>query len=150
MRATATGLMVLVMVACGGADSGDMEEAGDMEQSAGLRAADLAGTWDMRAYPAGSDSAVTYQVVATEDLTGWTSQMPERDPVPVMVTLAGDSLVAVSEPFASVLRPGVMVTTTTVARLENGRLVGTMVARYEGAGADSVMTGRIEGTRAGQ
>lgn len=144
MRAATLGLMALLIVACGGAESGDMEEA------AGLSAADLAGTWDMRAYPADTDSAVTYQVVATEDPAGWTSQMPGREPVPVTVTIAGDSLVAVAGPFESVLRAGVMVTTTTVARLEDGRMVGTMVARYEGAGADSVMTGRVEGTRAAQ
>jgi hypothetical protein len=144
MRAAALGLTALFIVACGGAESGDMDEA------AGLSASDLAGTWDLRAYPAGSDSAVTYQVVATADPAGWTMRMPGREPVGIRVTIAGDSLVTVTGPFESVLRPGVMVTTTMVARLENGRMVGTMVARYEGAGADSVLTGRIEGTPAAQ
>lgn len=148
MRTAAAGLMALFLVACGGQESGEMEAADEM-QPAGLSAADLAGTWDMRAYPAGSDSAVTYRVIATEDPAGWTSEISGRGPVNITVTIAGDSVVAVTDPFESVLRPGVMVTTTTVARLQNGRLVGTMVARYEGAGADSVLTGRIEGTRAG-
>ncbi len=40
-----------------------------------------------------------------------------------------------------------MVTTSAVYRVQDGKLVGTLVARYGGTGADSVMTGRQEATR---
>jgi hypothetical protein len=59
----------------------------------------------------------------------------------------GDSVVAEAGPFESALRPGVMVTTHTVARLEGDMLTGTLVAHYGGTGPDSVLRGRIQGTR---
>jgi len=46
-----------------------------------------------------------------------------------------------------VLRKGVKVTTHSVFRLQDGKLVGTTVARYTTKGADSVRNLRSEGTR---
>lgn len=46
-----------------------------------------------------------------------------------------------------VRRAGVMVTTHSVYRLDGDRLVGTTVARYADAGADSVLVLDAEGTR---
>jgi hypothetical protein len=77
----------------------------------------------------------------------WTMTMAGREPVPVRVRVDGDSIMTETGPFSSVLREGVMVTTSAVYRVEGGNLVGTLVARYDGAGADSVMTGRQEATR---
>ena len=51
-------------------------------------------------------------------------------------------------PYESVLRKGVQVKTTTVFRLQDGKLVGTTVAHYTTKGADSVRNLRAEGTRA--
>jgi hypothetical protein len=58
-----------------------------------------------------------------------------------------DSVVAEAGPFESALRPGVMVTSRTVARLQEGMLTGTIVAQYATQGANSVLRGRLHGVR---
>jgi acyl-CoA thioesterase len=50
-------------------------------------------------------------------------------------------------PFESVLRKGVQVSTKQVSRLQDGKLVGTTVARYAVSGPDTVRRLRFEGTR---
>ena len=53
-------------------------------------------------------------------------------PVPVrVVAVAGDSIVTDAGPYESFVRKGVRVTTRTVSRLESGKLVGTIEARYD-------------------
>jgi len=111
--------------------------------------ASVAGTWNMRTMAAGSDSVlVSYQMVATADSTGWAFHFPKRDPVAIRVlAVAGDSIVTEAGPYQSVLRNGAKVTTNSVLRLQDGKLVGTTVAHYT-AGPDSVRNLRAEGTRA--
>jgi hypothetical protein len=122
------------------------------DQSAGagtVSLGDFEGIWTVTAMPESSDSAlITYELNATATSDGWTSTLPGREPVPVRVVLVdGDSVVAEAGPFESALRPGVMVTTRTVARLQGDMLMGTIVAHYATGGADSVLTGRLHGTR---
>jgi hypothetical protein len=74
---------------------------------------------------------------------------PKRKPVPMhVVAVAGDSIVTEAGPFESVLRKGIKVTTNSVLRLQDGKLVGTTIAHYATSGADSVRNLRMEGTRA--
>ena len=114
-----------------------------------LALADLAGTWDMKSMAEGSDSVlVTFELMATADTTGWMQHFAGRDPIPMRVlALAGDSVITETGPFESVLRPGVQVSTHSVMRLQDGRLVGTTIARYKTSGPDSVVRIRTEGTR---
>ena len=97
----------------------------------------------------GSDSVlVTFELMATADTTGWMQHFAGRDPIPMRVlAVAGDSVITETGPFESVLRPGVQVTTHSVMRLQDGRLVGTTIARYKTSGPDSVVRIRTEGTR---
>lgn len=141
---------VALFVAC--APSG--EEAGsEMADQAAVPAAvslaDVAGTWDMKTMARGSDSViVAYQLVATAQMEGWTTTLPGREPQPVrVVAVTGDSIVTEVGPFESVLRAGVMVTTRSVTRLRDGRMVGRVEARYQTTEADSVVVFRVEGTR---
>jgi hypothetical protein len=69
-------------------------------------------------------------------------------PVPLQVTIAGDSMTYRSAQFESVRRKGVQVTTEGVGRIQDGKLVGAAVAHYKTTKADSVLRLRIEGTRA--
>ena len=78
---------------------------------------------------------------------GWTLHFPKRPPVPTTPTADGDSIVADAGPYESALRKGVKVTTHSVFRLKDGKLVGTTVAHYATKGADSVLNLRSEGTR---
>jgi hypothetical protein len=116
---------------------------------AAITLADVAGTWTVRLMPeVGDTTLLTYEMVATADTAGWTLTLPNRPTALVrVVAVEGDSVVTETGPVESVLRPGTMVTTHGVARLQGGMLVGTMVARYQTAQADSVVRFRIEGTR---
>ena len=111
--------------------------------------ADVAGRWAVRTMAQGSDSVlVSFEMIAGADTSGWAFHFPDREPVPVrVVAVAGDSIVTDAGPYTSVLRPGVQVSVHSVLRLQEGKLVGTSVARYSPAGADSLVTLRTEGTR---
>ncbi len=152
MRRLTAIVIVPLALACSRADTppADTTAAGGTVTPGALTAADIQGRWNVRAMPETGDSTlVTYVVNATGDPSTWTVELPNRPPQPVTVTIAGDSVVMVSGNFESVLRPGVQVQTTTVGRIRDGRLVGTTVARYpQAAGADTIRTLRIEGTRA--
>jgi hypothetical protein len=72
-----------------------------------------------------------------------------RAPVPVRVVASGgDSVVTATGPYEALRRPGVRVSTRAVYRLRGERLIGRTVARYQSAGADSVLVLHVEGTRA--
>ena len=115
-----------------------------------INLAEIAGKWTVRTMAENSDSVlVTSEMTVTADTSGWMTMIPGR---PAMATrvieVAGDSIVTEFGPFESVLRPGVQVTTRSIMRLRDGRLVGTLIARYPTAGADSVVRLRLEATRA--
>jgi hypothetical protein len=116
---------------------------------AGISLADVAGKWNMRTTnEAGDSTLVTYVLNATADPAGWTINFKNRPPVPVRVTVSGDSIITDAGPYESVLRKGVQVTTHGVSRLQGGKLVGITVAHYATSGPDSVRRVRTEGTRA--
>ncbi|HSE53693.1 MAG TPA: hypothetical protein VLB00_15990 [Gemmatimonadales bacterium] len=112
--------------------------------------AEVAGKWTVRTMAENSDSVlVTSEMTATADTSGWVTIVPGRPPLPTrVIEVAGDSITTEFGPFESVLRAGVQVTTRTVMRLRDGKLVGTLVARYVTTGADSVTRLRLEATRA--
>ncbi|HEX9755406.1 MAG TPA: hypothetical protein VGA42_06845 [Gemmatimonadales bacterium] len=108
--------------------------------------ADLAGTWNVVVVVEPNDT-VRSTLVATADPMAWVLNLPNRPPMTPRVMVDADSVMLDYGPFESVLRPGVQVSTHQVARLVGGMLVGTIVAHYQTAGADSVAYGRFEGTR---
>ena len=100
----------------------------------------------MHTMPQDADTVlVTYELVA--DNAGWTFNFPKRKPVKVTVSASGDSIISDAGPYESVLRKGVQVTTHSVTRLVDGKLVGTTTAHYATKGADSVRALRVEGTK---
>lgn len=111
---------------------------------------DVAGKWAVRNMTESGDSTlVSFEMVATANAAGWTFNFPNRKPVPVrVVAVDGDSIVTEAGPFESMLRKGVQVTSRTVNRLQDGKLVGVTVARYATSRPDSVLRLRFEGTRA--
>jgi hypothetical protein len=142
-------ILFMTAVAFAGCAGGGEEMAADTAATAmapTLTLADLAGTWNLQTITEAGDT-VNSTLMATADASGWTMTLPGRDPVPVRVTVDGDSVITESGPFESVLRAGVQVTTRTVSRLDSGMLTGTMVATYAGAGADSLARGTVHGMR---
>jgi hypothetical protein len=117
--------------------------------SATISLADVAGRWKVRSTDEAGGNVVETELVATADTSGWTMTFPNRKPVPVrVVAVAGDSIVTEAGPFESFIRKGVQVTTRTVNRLLDGKLVGTIEARYAMKAGDSVALRPTEGTRA--
>ena len=115
--------------------------------AAGVSLGDFAGTWEAVTYLESGDT-VSYTMTATDTEDGWIIDLPDRDPMPMrVITVAGDSVVNEVGPYESILREGVMVTVRTVSRLQDGRLVGTMEATYAGGEGETVVPGRVEGTR---
>lgn len=141
--------LIGLLLACGKADEAPSADSSTLAlaPAAGVDLASLAGTWTLRTTPDGRDTVITSEIAATGTTEGWTMTMPGQQPVPVRVRVDGDSIMTETGPFPSVLREGAMVTTSAVYRVQDGKLVGTLVARYGGTGADSVMTGRQEATR---
>jgi hypothetical protein len=118
--------------------------------TANLTPADIAGTWTVRAMLESSDSTLlTYELSATSDTSGWMTTFPSGLKVPARnVTFSGDSVVSEAGPFDSQLREGVRVRNTrSVMRMQDGKLIGTIVSHYDTRSADSVITLRTEGTR---
>jgi len=109
----------------------------------------VAGTWATRTMAVGSDSVlVSLEMVASPDPAGWVFNFPQRQPIPIRVlAVEGDSIVTEAGPYESFLRKGVQVSTHSVLRLQDGKLVGTIVAHYATSGPDSVVNLRSEGTR---
>jgi glucose/arabinose dehydrogenase len=136
----------LALLGCGKAEAPPADAA--PPATAGLSLADLAGTWSMQnVLEDSARTVVSYEIMATADPQGWMLHLPNRPPLPLTATVGGDSLVTEAGPFESVLRPGVQVRTRSVVRLVDGKLTGRFVARYEGAGADSMAAGSVEGSR---
>jgi len=116
-----------------------------------LAAADVAGNWHFAATPTtGTDTSATeYDIAATADTAPWTLTFTKSKlKVPAKHTISGDTLTITAGPFASQRRKGVKVSTVSVLKMDNGKLVGVTTAHYEAKGADSVATLRTEGTKA--
>ena len=114
-----------------------------------LSPAEVAGTWTIKLMSETSDSVlVEYELIATATTEGWTINLPNRPPIAVQVQFSGDSVTMESGAFESVLRPGVQISRSeSIARLSDGKLVGTTTAHYAVTTADSVRRFRYEGTR---
>ncbi len=145
----------LALVGCANAeDAADTTDtvAGAVAAAAApapISLADVAGRWTVRSVPeTGDTTAIVSQLNASADTAGWTMTLPNRPPVATRVVLvSGDSIVTENGPYESVLRKGMQVSTRSVMRLRDGKLIGNTVARYTTTGADSVLRLRTEATR---
>ena len=154
MRALSLLCTAVLVIACAKADDAATDTAapaaaGAPAAPAPLNLADVAGVWDVKGTNmAGDSTLVTYTVNATADTSGWTITFPGRPAIPMRVVgVAGDSVMIEAGPYASAIRRGVQVRTTGAMRLQDGKLVGHNVARYNVKTADSVLMIRSEGTR---
>jgi hypothetical protein len=140
----------MIIAACGGGADTDQAAVPDTAPPApaSVSLADVAGAWQIKAMNEAGDSIAGYELVATADNLGWTMNLPGRDPVPVrVVAVEGDSVVTEAGPYESILRPGVQVTVNAVSRFQGTSSIGTFVAHYTTAGADSVVRGTATGTK---
>jgi hypothetical protein len=149
-------LCVAVLTGCAKKDDAAVDTSGAMADTSAVitaptpvNLADVAGRWNMRAVPTTGDTTPTNSVItATSNTSGWTITFPGRAPVPMRVTVDGDSIMTEAGPYQSVRRKGVQVRTNSVMRLQGGNLVGTTTAHYSVKTADSVLTLTTTATRA--
>lgn len=146
---------VTVLAACSGsnqqkaADSTAVAAPPAPPAPAPLALGDVAGKWNLRVMNETGDSTLLTEVMtATATPTGWTIVRGKLKAESLRPTVGGDSLITDGGPYPSVLRKHAKVTTHTVWRLQDGKLVGTTTAHYSVKTADSVRTLHIEGTRA--
>jgi hypothetical protein len=147
MRTLTICCCLAVLAAC---SKPEQKAAEGMGAGAPISLAGVAGTWTVNVTPATSDSVLlTFNLIATADPSGWKFDFPGREPVAVRVLeTAGDSIVTEAGPYESMFRKGIMVSTHSVMRLQDGNLVGTTIAHYATTTPDSVLTLRTRGTRA--
>jgi hypothetical protein len=66
----------------------------------------------------------------------------------MQVWMQGDSLIAVSEQYPSILQKGVMVQLRNAGVLRDGEMVGTLLATYDSTGGQQVVKGTFRARRA--
>ena len=151
MRRIAALGCLIVAVGCAPTENQETPEAGMPEAAAppATSLADFAGTWSMRALNVAGDSVlIAYEMTATAGTEGWTVTFPDREPIPAhIMEAAGDSVVIHLGPYPSALRDEVMVSTVTVSRIVDGRMMGYFTATYDTDGEDSVLQGLQDGER---
>lgn len=144
----APSLLVLALAAgCTPAEEPAMEAEAAMPAAPTM--ADFAGTWQNKAVLTGVADTVPSTMVGTADGV-WTMSLEGRDAIPMTVSIVGDSLVAVTADYESILRPGVMVSVRTASVLHDNMLMGNMVATYKTDGVTETVMGTITGTRVQQ
>ena len=125
-----------------------MKRAAAPAAAAGLKPADVAGTWTMQnnvKNAAGQDTVVSSELSVSPDAKTWVTHLAGRDPVPTrVVAMGGDSVVTESGPFKSVARAGQTVLTHETFHFKGNDAWGTIEARYSN---HSIVKGTIKGTR---
>ncbi len=87
------------------------------------------------------------QISGTAAGTDWTMALEGRDPITLQVSVVGDSLIAESSEYESILRQGVMVRTRTAGAMADGMMNGTITATYRTPAGDELVTGTFTGSR---
>ncbi len=108
---------------------------------------DYAGTWEGAATMTGTETPVPLRLTSTPEGGGWRMLLAGRDSIPMRVSLLGDSLVLLSEPYQSVLRAKVTVQVRTAAVLVDGAMEGKVIATYASPDGQEVVLGTIRATR---
>lgn len=143
--------MLLATVAVAACARKDEKVAADSPAAASIPAltfADFAGRWNLQLLGDVSDSVLaTYALTAIGDSAAWTLQPPGSEPVPVGTAVKGDSLLFDAGTYKSSAPPSYEITTHGAGRLEGGKLVGWYESRYAKAAGDTVIRGRLRGTR---
>jgi hypothetical protein len=155
-RLAVLGSTILVVAACAKKEEPAKDTSAAMSPAPAptaaaptLALADVAGKWQFASVPAsGKDTSPTKWVLtATADTTGWTMTFPDKQVVPLQVSVAGDSIMLSSAEFSSQRRKGTKVKTESTIRLADGKLSGMTTAHYATKGADSTLMLKTEGTK---
>lgn len=139
MRRLSTMCCLALFAACAGADK--------EPEAAGPTLTDFAGTWRLTTMLEGTPDPVESSISGTAMGANWTMTLQGREPIPLHVSVVGDSLIATSDPYESILRAGVTVTIRVANVLRDGALEGNIVATYQTPTGTEVVHGTDRGTR---
>lgn len=142
MRTAALAVSLIALAACA-----PKEQAEAPAPPPAPSVADFAGTWNSTVTMAGATAPVETQLVGAAD-GSWTMNAAGRDPIPLTVSVVGDSLIAVSAEYESLIRPGVKVTIRTASVRSGDAMTGNVVATYKAAAGDEVVNGTMTSTKA--
>src|ERR1700722_18913983 len=128
---------VVILAACSGssqkpaADSTAVATPAPPPAPPPLALSDIAGKWNVRVTNQAGDSTLLTEVMTAKATdSGWTMARPKLKAEPLHPSVSGDSLIVDFGPAPSALRKGAKVTTRTVWRLQDGKLIGTTTAHY--------------------
>jgi hypothetical protein len=152
MKRAALLLALPVMLACTKKDAAVVDSAAvapDTTVAVAAAPVNYAGNWTVTVMPADKDTVlVTYDLVSTNDTTGWKMKLPDRPEMsPKILAMNNDSVVIHNGPYSSVLRKNVQVTTHSVMHMDGDKMVGNTVATYATKAGDSVVNLRTSATR---
>ncbi len=148
MRTVPILLLVTMLAACSAKDAEPAPDTTTAVAVAATTLADFAGTWNNTVTLEGVTDPVASTFTGTADMTSWTMTLAGRDPIPLEVAVHGDSMIAESAEYESILRKGVMVRTRTASVVQDGMLMGNMIATYRTPKGEEVVKGSFHGTRA--
>lgn len=146
MRSVPALLLFLSVTACGAPKEAAKPAA--PPPPPGPTLATFAGTWQTKATLEGVKDPVASTMTGTADASGWTMSLQGRPNIPLTVSISGDSLIAQSAEYESVLRKGVKVTVRLASVLKDSTLTGNMEATYKTAKGTELVKGTISGMRA--
>jgi len=147
MRLAPAMLAAVLMIGCQPDEQPPADQPAAETAAPAPTLADFAGTWQNSVTLVGVADPVPSTLTGTAAGNDWTMSLEGRPNIPLTVSLVGDSLISQSAEYESVLRAGVMVTVRTAAVLQDGALVGTVVATYKTPTGEEVVPGTITGTR---
>jgi hypothetical protein len=145
MRFTVALLALSVVAACAPKDEAPADSVAAAPAAPTM--ADFAGTWNVSSVLEGQPDTVKSTLTGTADGT-WSMTLEGRPNIPLTVSMSGDSLVAQSAEYESILRKGVMVTVRTASVLKDGMMVGNLVATYKTPQGEQVVNGTSMGMKA--
>lgn len=145
MRILPALLVVLLFAACGPTDREATPDVATTDP--GPTVAEFAGTWDNVVTLEGVEEPVHTQLEASSDGSEWALILEGRDPVPLTASVVGDSLITESEPYESILRPGVTTRVRSAAVLRGETMVGTARVTYSTDAGEEVVRGTTRATR---
>jgi hypothetical protein len=109
--------------------------------------ADFAGSWESVSRLEGVPDSVVSRFSGPAAETGWLLMVPDRDPIPMRVWIQDDSMIAVTERYPSLLRPGVMVQVRTSGMLKDSVIEGIVLATYDSSAGQQMVKGTFRARR---
>ncbi len=140
-------LVLPFLIACARSETPSADSAA-VAAPAALTDTDVSGTWTGTLMPQGSDSVVAHwtQVCAAGTCRG-TSQETPGDTTIASYTIAGDSVMGTTQPYADKQMGGAMVVDHWVARPTGNQVVGTGMLTLAAKPDSVLMRYRLVGTR---